>query len=140
MKKKGPLYWSGAVILTVLLLALMGYQLFLSPKLKIYRAVAKLVIPHIDLSKVKDGSYSGKFLYADVRVTADVNVSGGKITGFSSNVSYSNKYVKKGLKGIITRVLKEQKNNVDAVTGATTTSKAVMKALLDALKKGLKAS
>ena len=138
MKKKGALYWTGAVVLTALLLALMGYQLFLAPKLKIYRAVARLTIPSMDLSKVKNGSYDGKFLYADVKVTAHVEVLEGVIKAFTANVSYSNKYVKKGLKGIVRKILKEQRNNVDAVTGATVTSKAVMKALEDALKKGLK--
>ena len=39
--------------------------------------------------------------------------------------------------GVVKSVLDQQKNDVDAVSGATTTSKALLKAIEKALEKGL---
>jgi uncharacterized protein with FMN-binding domain len=45
-------------------------------------------------------------------------------------------YAKKA-EGVVEKVLKSQSLKVDAVTGATTTSKALLKAIESALTKGL---
>jgi uncharacterized protein with FMN-binding domain len=74
------------------------------------KAVRALPIDHVDLAKVRDGTYQGDFAYGGFDYQVQVTVAGHQI---------------------------KQKNDVDAVSGATTTSKALLKAIERALTKGL---
>lgn len=86
----------------------------------------------IDLSQISDGvyrGYAGKWM---VQVTLDVTVSGHQITDIEivKQVSGGNY---KAL-DTVPRILEAQTANVDAVTGATSTSKAIMAAVYNALR------
>ena len=98
-------------------------------------AVRNLPINHIDLAQVKDGSYSGQYAYSGFTYEVKVNVAAHKITDISLVKNRSTKQAKMAA-GVVTRVLDEQRNDVDAVSGATTTSKALLKAIENALSVG----
>jgi uncharacterized protein with FMN-binding domain len=97
--------------------------------------VSKVDISSIDASNVKDGTYEGTYESGRWSNTVTVTVKDGKITDIQVKDDVT--FPQKGLSDeIFKRVMDKQNANVDAVTGATVTSKAYMKAIEDALKSG----
>jgi uncharacterized protein with FMN-binding domain len=98
--------------------------------------VSRIQITNVDLSRVPDGVYQGeydvKYIYAKVNVT----VSRGVIT----DVTILQHRNERGsaAEGITKTMVKEQKINVDAVSGATNSSKVIEKAVENALENGIK--
>jgi uncharacterized protein with FMN-binding domain len=91
----------------------------------------------VDLSKVADGIYVGGWLdYGDVPVVVEVTVKKGKIEGIRIIESKGDQYVQDA-EAIIEDVVGTQSLKVDAVTGATITSDAMLRAIEDALRKGM---
>jgi len=86
--------------------------------------IKSMDISHVDPETVPDGKYAGEFPFTDrylyrVRVT----VKGGRMADIEVlENGTGNEYAEKGL-GVIQRILKEQSPDVDAVTGATVTSR-----------------
>jgi len=97
--------------------------------------IKNMAIAHVDLATVPDGAYTGEFPFRQkymyrVRVT----VKSGRIENIEVlENGTENEYAQKGL-GVIPRMLKEQSPEVDAVSGATVSSKALMKSVERALK------
>lgn len=96
--------------------------------------IKNMQISPLDLTKVPDGEYIGevpfreRFLYK-VKVT----VESGKITNIDVlQNGTENQYAEKALE-VIPHMLQAQSPNVDVVTGATVTSKALMKCVEKAL-------
>lgn len=89
--------------------------------------------PHTDLSKLHDGTYHGESVFGGFTYKVDIIVVNHSITDIkiisNRKVSYA-----RFAEGVMPRILKAQNANVDAITGATTTSKALMKAVENALK------
>jgi len=99
--------------------------------------IKNMDIAHVDPATVPDGAYTGEFPFRQkymyrVRVT----VKSGRIENIEVlENGTENEYAQKGL-GVIPRMLQEQSPEVDAVSGATVSSKALMKCVEKALKKG----
>ncbi len=120
---------TGFAVIMSLGLGLLGYY-----DLESYR---KLEIKSPDLERISNGTYQGKVTYAGFDTVVDVTVDTHKIVKIkiqedreSPYTGYSN--------AIIPRVLKAQTPNVDGITGATTSSKLLMKAIESALEGALK--
>ena len=96
------------------------------------QAVRSLPIAHVDLSQVGDGAYTGQYGYAGFTYEVQVTVSGHRITGVELLHNRTTKQAKMAA-GVAARVVDQQRNDVDAVSGATTTSKAILKAIENAL-------
>jgi uncharacterized protein with FMN-binding domain len=113
------------IISSLLVLATMAVQ---SVSLNHYR---NLPIEHVDLTKIENGVYSGKVNYgSDYEVR--VSLKNHKITNIEILQNRESIYAKIA-EGIMYKILFENKNNVDVVTGATTTSKVLLKAVEKAL-------
>jgi uncharacterized protein with FMN-binding domain len=99
--------------------------------------IKTMAISHVDPATVPDGAYIGEFPFRQkymyrVRVT----VKSGRIENIEVlENGTENEYAQKGL-GVIPRMVEEQSPEVDAVSGATVTSKALMKCVEKALKEG----
>jgi len=93
-------------------------------------------IAYVDPATVPDGEYTGEFPFRQRYLyRVKVMVKSGKIEGVEVlENGTENEYAEKGL-GVIPRILREQSPKVDAVSGATVTSKALMKCVEKALKK-----
>jgi uncharacterized protein with FMN-binding domain len=93
-------------------------------------------IVKIDLKKIPDGDYSGS--YGDFVVSAKVKVTvkNHRI----SDVVIMEQSCGKGYNALNTvdRIIKAQSPKVDAVTGASNSSKTIMIAVYRALKQGIK--
>jgi uncharacterized protein with FMN-binding domain len=99
--------------------------------------VRKLPIDHIDLQAVLDGNYQGGYSYGNFSYGVEVSVTNHRITGISVTQNRKTSHAKKA-EGVIKEIIDEQRNDVDAIAGATTTSKALLKAVETALGKGLR--
>jgi uncharacterized protein with FMN-binding domain len=93
-------------------------------------------IAHIDPATVPDGEYTGEFPFRQRYLyRVKVAVKSGRIVDIEVlENGTENEYAEKGL-GVIPRILREQSPDVDAVSGATVSSKALMKCVEKALKK-----
>ncbi|BFN38338.1 FMN-binding protein [Fidelibacter multiformis] len=94
--------------------------------------VRTMEIQPIPLQAIPDGRYEGRFTYSNFEYAVEVLVENHQITGIRVLQNRTSDYAKKA-EGVLEKVVKEQKTNVEAVTGATTTSKALLKAVENAL-------
>ena len=94
-------------------------------------------ISHVDPATVPDGEYFGESPFTERYLyRVKVTVKGGRMVDIDVlEDGTGNEYAEKGL-GVIERILKEQSPDVDVVTGATVTSKSLMKCVERALKGG----
>ena len=103
-----------------------------------------LTIGNVDFSKLQDGTYIGEYTgtKGDSRnATVEVTISGGKITRISilkGAIDSSGEPVELAdgmtMDDLFQKVMQSESLQVDAVSGATLTSKAHLKALENALK------
>jgi uncharacterized protein with FMN-binding domain len=106
------------------------------PQLKEYRRrVSAIEIENIDLQRVKDGDYTGEFDAILVAVEVLVKVRDHRITQIEL-VRHENGRGKPA-EVIPGRVVEKQSLQVDAVSGATSSSMVILEAIELALKKGL---
>lgn len=93
--------------------------------------MAKVEIGDIDLSKVKDGTYEGSYDARIISAAVRVTVMDGKITDVRL---LEHKYDRGGsAEAVVHDILKEQSLDVDMVSGATNSSKTILKAVENAL-------
>lgn len=96
------------------------------------QAVREINIDEIDISDISDGVYTGEcnvnFIYAKVEVT----IQNGEIANI--NILEHKNERGKGAESITDKIIKEQKIDVDAISGATNSSIVIKKAVENALK------
>ncbi len=97
--------------------------------------VDKLVVSDVPISMLRDGAYEGEFTTTLVTAKVRVTVAAGRLE--SVTVLRHRHGPGHGADAIIDRVIAAQSLNVDAVSGATYSSKVVRKAVEIALKKAL---
>ncbi|MDR0487487.1 MAG: FMN-binding protein [Treponema sp.] len=95
----------------------------------------KIVINSPDLSKIADGTYQGKSKVGPVRVTLDVTVK-DKVMSSIVIIQHFNGRGKKA-EVIVPSIIEAQSLNVDVVSGATASSKAILKAVENAIAKNI---
>lgn len=96
-------------------------------------ALAQMPLTRVDLTTIKDGCYSGSFRTFPVAATVEVTVEEHCITNIVL-VKHSHGHDAPAV-AVLDRVLEKQSLQVDLVTGATYSSKAMLKAVEDAFKK-----
>jgi uncharacterized protein with FMN-binding domain len=106
--------------------------LFLSCESAEMKRVRTMPIADVELSTVPDGAYVGDFTYGKFTYEVRTAVKNHHIDTIDILKNRDSKYAKKAA-GVIPRILEKQTPNVDAVSGATTTSKALMKAVENSL-------
>ncbi len=99
-------------------------------------ATRQLPIARIDLAQAHDGSYDGEYTYGRFTYKVEVVILDHRIVTVRI---LGNRNTRHALlaEGIVDRILQAQRNDVDAVSGATTTSKALLKATENALTRSL---
>ena len=120
------------ILLFLILFALIGSGYWFFERYKhMINIFQTLEIKDIDLTKLKDGLYTAEFNEFLVGVKADVTITKNRI----SEVKISRQRCGKGYEGsdTLNRIMKAQSPNVDAVAGATASSKAIMAAVQKAL-------
>jgi uncharacterized protein with FMN-binding domain len=138
MKGKHPLWYSvlaGSVLL-ILALGIVG-GIWMGRVKANLEALKTLPIADIPLSAVPDGVYPGEYKSFPVEVTLKVRVKAHRIEG----VDLIRHVNGKGgpAEGITNRVVQAQTLRVDSVSGATYSSRVILKAMENALS-GVKAA
>jgi len=104
------------------------------------KKVREMPINDIDLAQVQDGTYTGDFTYGlfgiDFTYVVETDVQSNRITDIRVVKNRDTNHAKLS-ENVIPRVIEAQSPNVDAHTGATTTSKALLKAIERSLVKGI---
>jgi len=127
---------SKKIILTVVGLGVVGGIIFGTTYFinlqKYKKAIQTISISNNDFSAVKDGTYKGS--YDAMRIAADVSVtvSNHKITDIKL-LRHKNERGQ-GAEIIPQKVIAAQSLEVDTVTGATNSSKVILKAIENALQ------
>lgn len=96
--------------------------------------IRNLPIKNINIDSIADGTYNGEAEQGSYVYMVRVKVENHKIVNIEGIDNRKSPYVTYA-EGVFNKIIKKQKIDVDAVTGATTTSKAFMKAVEDALDK-----
>jgi uncharacterized protein with FMN-binding domain len=94
----------------------------------------RMPVKDIDLATIADGAYIGEAKFG-FTYKVEVAIKDHKIDRIKIIENYNSMYAKLA-EGVIERVLGAQRPNIDAVTGATTTSKCLMKAIENAIERG----
>lgn len=100
-------------------------------------ATRQLEINDPDLSKAADGTYTGDYTYGEFTYVVEAVIAGNRIESVVMAANREDKHAVMA-EGVIPRVIEEQKVDVDVVAGATTTSKAILKAIENAVNKSLR--
>lgn len=121
------------VILLTGLLVLGNFSLKAAAPTNDVKSIMNMEISDVDLSSVPDGEYIGEVPFMQYMYRVKVTVESAKIKNIEVLENGTcNQYAQKGL-GVVARMLEKQSPKVDAITGATVTSKALMKAVEEAL-------
>jgi len=102
---------------------------------KYKKIVSEININSIDLSKVHDGTYTGSYDAIFVGAEVEVTVKNNKIT----DIKLLNHKTERGKPAevIVDDVKEKQSLQVDAISGATNSSKVILKAIENALESGM---
>lgn len=107
-----------------------GIKLYLD--LQTYKQqVEAITITDVDLSKIADGTYSGGCETLMVSAEVDVTIESGKIARIDLVKHYHGKGASAEI--ITDKVTEAQSLDVDIVSGATSSSKVILKAIENAL-------
>ncbi len=98
-------------------------------------AVREMQIKDVDLRSLADGDYVGAFSYGGFEYRVKTVVKERRIVDVVVLQNRDTDYAKEA-EGVLPEMVKRQTPNVDAISGATTTSKALMKAVENALISG----
>ncbi len=114
------------VLLSVVILLIAAVVVLMSIK------PPKVSYESIDISAIDDGAYMGAFTFGPVKAVVEVTISSGII----AEVAIREHRTGQGQKaeGIIDSVIAAQSLEVDEVSGATWSSRAILKAVEAALK------
>lgn len=89
----------------------------------------------IDPSALRDGVYVGSYAYSGLSYTATVTLAGGRIVDIVLDSKGAAAPRESWALPLVPRVIAENSLDVDVVAGATTSSKAILKAIENALRK-----
>jgi uncharacterized protein with FMN-binding domain len=121
----------GITFLTIFIL-LIGAA-FIVKTMGITEELPVIQIDKVDLNRLEDGRYMGEYSGMLVKVAVEVQVKENKITDIII-VKHDNGLGKKAEK-IVDSIISQQSLDVEVISGATSSSKAILKAVEVALTK-----
>jgi uncharacterized protein with FMN-binding domain len=123
------------VVVAVVAALAIAAGIFAAKFKRMAREMGAMTFERIDVSRVRDGAYRGSCKLFPVTAVVRVRVEGGRIAGIDVlKHMHGPGY---GAEELVRRVVEAQSLEVDAVSGASGSSKAMKKAIEDALRKGL---
>jgi len=119
------------VIAVVIIIAVLVAAVLIISSLYSKSVIKDIDVGEISTNSVADGVYSGSYEIAPVKVSVDVTVSDEKITDIDITEHITGLGEK--AESIVYSVIENQSTHVDAVSGATISSTAILKAIENAL-------
>lgn len=120
------------IIMVILPLIIIGVGFMISNTISLNK-IRNMPIGSVNLTKINDGVYQGEAKVGSYVYKVKVEVKNHRIIDIKGVENRKSVYVTYA-EGVFKKIIREQRADVDAVTGATTTSKAFMKAVENALK------
>jgi uncharacterized protein with FMN-binding domain len=124
---------------TALIIVIVAVSVTIGSSIGLYKASEKnmkevhgMVVPSVDITNLKDSVYNGTFSYIGMPHRVAVTVKNHTIQEIEITKKYKRQWFKMA-EGVIPRVIESQNTTVDAVCGATTSSKALLMAIHNAL-------
>jgi uncharacterized protein with FMN-binding domain len=96
--------------------------------------IRTMTIMDVNASGITDGKYPGSFTYGGFEYKIETEVAAGRITSIVMRSNRNTKHAKMA-EGVIPKIIARQTPNVDAVSGATNSSRVIMNAAQDAIEK-----
>lgn len=121
------------ILLCTILFALIGASLYLKT---LVNDVNSITVSNLNMANITDGIYVGKYSITPVYVEVEALVTEHKITNIKI-IEHENGLGGKAEK-IVDDVISRQSLEVDALSGATVSSKYIIKAIENALQSGSK--
>ena len=121
------------ILLCTILFALIGASLYLKT---LVNDVNSITVSNLNMANITDGIYVGEYSITPVYVEVEVSVTEHKITNIKI-IEHENGVGGKAEK-IVDNVISRQSLEVGAVSGATVSSKCIIKAIENALQSGSK--
>lgn len=126
------------ITMSILIIACIGFGIRYLVSVNTYKKEVKNIsIKGVDLEKVKDGQYLGSCDVGYIKAVVKVQVKDHKIMSIKL-IEHKNERGKKA-EVILGKVIKAQSVKVDTITGATNSSKVILRAIESALQDGEKA-
>lgn len=115
------------LVIVMLIIAYIAYTMY-----SVKKETSKIKIEDVDFSKLRDGSYKGSYSIGVVKVETISTVDAGKINSIKI-LKHENGLGEKA--EIITKqVIENQTLDVDTISGATTSSKVILKSIEESFK------
>ena len=130
-RKKAGMILAGVILVFGVLI----FAMFQNINRKTEEALANQKNVEIDMNAVKDGTYQGSSDGGMVQVEVEVEVKGHAITQIRLLRHDNGKG--KAAEAMLDEMIKQNTDNVDAVSGATASSKTIRNAVNQALQKGM---
>ena len=121
------------ILLCTILFVLIGASLYLK---RLVNDVNSITVSNLNMANITDGIYVGKYSITPVYVEVEASVTEHKITNIKI-IKHENGLGGKAEK-IVDDVISRQSLEVDAVSGATVSSKCIIKTIENALQSGSK--
>lgn len=121
------------ILLCTILFVLIGASLYLK---RLVNDVNSITVSNLNMANITDGIYVGKYSITPVYVEVEASVTEHKITNIKI-IEHENGLGGKAEK-IVDDVISRQSLEVDAVSGATVSSKCIIKTIENALQSGSK--
>lgn len=126
-----------AVVIVALAVGVYFAATYMAQLQEYKKRIAEISITNVDLSKIPDGSYTGSYDAIMIAAKVRVDVSDHAIKGI--DILYHKNERGKKAEAVVNEVKSAQSLKVDTITGATNSSKVLLKAMQNALNSGLKA-
>ena len=121
------------ILLCTILFVLIGASLYLK---RLVNDVNSIMVSNLNMANITDGIYVGEYSITPVYVEVEASVTEHKITNIKI-IEHENGLGGKAEK-IVDNVISRQSLEVGAVSGATVSSKCIIKTIENALQSGSK--
>jgi uncharacterized protein with FMN-binding domain len=98
--------------------------------------IKDLQIDNVDLTKISDGVYTGKYNVFPISVIVKVKIDNHKISDITLVKHFNGQGA--SAEAILDHIIKNQTLNVDIIAGATYSSKIILKSIENALNSAVK--
>lgn len=122
------------VVLVIIVVGVVGVRSFIRKSEVALNQLSTLSIVNPDLSKIADGVYEGSYEAFPVKVVVTVQVVDHRIASIELKEHRNGQG--KGAESLLPKIVATQSVELDAVAGATYSSKVILKAIEQALLKG----
>lgn len=130
---KKKMFWHRMLTIVLLLVTIFHMVSYTIDFKQYQNCIRNIELEHIDISDISDGNYVGEYdagyIYAKVRVT----VESGKVIEIEI-LEHRNERGQRA-ESIVDNIIREQRLEVDAISGATNSSLVIEKACENALRK-----